>query len=114
MMKAIMITKPGTPDVLQMTEIAAPTLQAKHVRVKVKATALNRADLLQRQGLYPPPAGESEILGLEMAGIVTEVAPDVTQFSLGQRVCTIARWRLRTRSRCSRGNASTHSRCSQF
>lgn len=89
MMKAITITKPGTPDVLQMTEIAAPTLLAKHVRVKVKATALNRADLLQRQGLYPPPAGESDILGLEMAGIVTEVAPDVTQFSPGQRVCAL-------------------------
>src|SRR5207249_1466402 len=54
-----------------------------------KATALNRADLLQRRGLYPPPPGASSILGLEMAGVVDQAGNGVTKWKPGDRVCTL-------------------------
>ncbi|PWI58764.1 NAD(P)H-quinone oxidoreductase [Sulfoacidibacillus thermotolerans] len=88
-MKAVWITEPGSPDVLQVRECESPRLLKGHVRVQIKATALNRADLLQRQGLYPPPPGETEILGLEMSGVVVETANDVTGFLPGERVCAL-------------------------
>lgn len=74
-------------EALSIAECDAPTLKAGQVRVAVKAFGINRADLLQRAGKYPPPAGESEILGLEMAGEIIELGEGVTQWQLGDRVC---------------------------
>lgn len=75
------------PDELTVKEQAGYSLTAGKVKVEVKAFGVNRADTLQRQGNYPPPPGESEILGLEVAGVVSEVASDVSSFKEGDRVC---------------------------
>ncbi|MEW9798670.1 NAD(P)H-quinone oxidoreductase [Alteromonas sp. CYL-A6] len=75
------------PSDLCVAETTAPVLRAGTVRVKVAASGVNRADTLQRQGRYPAPPGESDILGLEVSGVVTEVADDVGQWRAGDRVC---------------------------
>ena len=69
-MKAILVPVPGGPEALVFGEVPEPALRDGEVLVRVRATAVNRADLLQAAGKYPPPAGESEILGLEAAGVV--------------------------------------------
>ncbi len=74
---------------MQFGEVEDPLMQPGSVRIGVVAAAVNRADLLQRQGLYPPPPGASEILGLECAGEVTEVADDVSGFKVGDRVMAL-------------------------
>jgi len=71
-MRAVQLHKFGSADELFIGDLAMPERKAGEVLVKVRASALNRADLLQRQGKYPPPDGESDILGLEMAGEVIE------------------------------------------
>lgn len=88
-MKAIIIKKPGGPEVLLMGESELPTPSAKEVRIRVEATALNRADTLQRRGLYPPPAGASSILGLEVSGEVESVGAGVKSAKVGDRVCAL-------------------------
>ena len=85
-MQAITIKNFGGPEVLTMSDIPMPTPGPEQLLVRVKATALNRADLLQRRGNYPPPSGESDILGVEIAGEVTAVGDQVTQYKPGQRV----------------------------
>ena len=89
-MKAIIRTGDGGPEVLQLAETPAPRPTATQVLVDVHATALNRADLIQRRGGYPPPPGESEILGLEIAGTVSEVGyaveDGISKISKGDRV----------------------------
>ena len=86
-MKAIIRTGDGGPEVLQLAEAPSPTPTATQLLVDVHATALNRADLIQRRGGYPPPPGESEILGLEIAGTVSEVGDAVEGgISTGDRV----------------------------
>jgi putative PIG3 family NAD(P)H quinone oxidoreductase len=85
-MKAIVVTTPGDPDVLALTDVPDPEFRPGHVLVDVKATALNRADLLQRRGFYPPPEGESSILGLEFAGVVSARGPDGAGPPPGSRV----------------------------
>lgn len=85
-MKAITLSQYGDPDVLHLSEVPLPTPGAQQLLVKVHASALNRADILQRQGKYPPPPGESEILGLEIAGKVVRQGAAVTGFKPGQRV----------------------------
>lgn len=85
-MKAITLLRYGNADVLQLSEVSKPTPSAQQLLIKVHATALNRADILQRQGKYPPPPGESEILGLEIAGEVVCLGSEVTGFKQGQRV----------------------------
>jgi len=69
-MKAILVPSPGGPEALVLGEAPVPALREGEVLVRVRATAVNRADLLQAAGKYPPPPGESEILGLEAAGLV--------------------------------------------
>lgn len=69
-MKAILVPAPGGPEALVYGEAPEPVLRDGEVLVRVRATAVNRADLLQAAGRYPPPPGESEILGLEAAGLV--------------------------------------------
>jgi len=85
-MQAIQVINNDEQNTLEIGTVPDPELSAKTIRVKIKATALNRADLLQRTGNYPPPKGASEILGLEMAGIVDKVGNEVTKWNLGDRV----------------------------
>jgi len=88
-MKAIVFDAPGDESVLKLGEAPAPPLGAGEIRIRVAATAVNRADLLQRQGMYPPPPGASPILGLECAGVVAEVGAGVTAFRPGERVMAL-------------------------
>nr|WP_316627516.1 NAD(P)H-quinone oxidoreductase [uncultured Brevundimonas sp.] len=88
-MKAILIDEPGDETVLRLGDAPAPELGTGSVRIRTRATAVNRADLLQRQGLYPPPPGASEILGLECAGEVVELSQGVSGFRLGDRVMAL-------------------------
>ena len=78
-----------TGGYLTWTSADSPPLQALSVRIKVAATALNRADLVQRAGHYPPPPGVTEILGLECSGVVKEVAEGVDWPKPGERVCAL-------------------------
>jgi tumor protein p53-inducible protein 3 len=86
-MKAILVKQPGGAEQLTLGEYPDPAPGPRQVLVKVAASALNRADLLQRQGKYPPPPGESPILGLEMAGEVVAFGAGATRWKLGDRVC---------------------------
>jgi putative PIG3 family NAD(P)H quinone oxidoreductase len=88
-MRAVTVREPGSPDVLGWGEVPDPVCGPGEVIVDVVATAVNRADLLQRQGFYPPPPGASEILGLECSGVVREVGADVTDWSVGEEVCAL-------------------------
>jgi putative PIG3 family NAD(P)H quinone oxidoreductase len=74
---------------LTLATLAAPAMGAGDLRIAVRATSVNRADLLQREGRYPPPAGASEILGLECAGVVEEVGADVRGWARGERVMAL-------------------------
>lgn len=85
-MKAIQIQNPGKHSSLKIGKVPTPELAANEILVKIEATALNRADLLQRTGNYPPPEGASKILGLEMAGIVEKGGSEVTKWKTGDRV----------------------------
>ncbi len=88
-MKAILIEEPGDENVMRVGETPAPELGAGDLRIRVAAAGVNRADLLQRQGHYPPPPGASPILGLECAGLVSEVGADVRGWSVGDRVMAL-------------------------
>ena len=86
-MQAVWISKPGGPDVLEIREVGKPDINDDQVLVRVRASSLNRADLLQRQGKYPPPPGfPAEIPGIEFAGEVADVGASVRQWKPGQRV----------------------------
>lgn len=88
-MRAIVFEAPGGPEVLTLGERPDPVPGPDEVLVDVKATALNRADLLQRRGLYPPPPGASDILGLECAGVVAACGPDTAGPAPGTRVMAL-------------------------
>jgi tumor protein p53-inducible protein 3 len=88
-MKAVVITAYGAPEVLQVQEVPNPTPQAHEVLIEVAATALNRADLLQRMGKYNPPAGMSPYPGLEVAGTVRAVGDAVTRYQVGDKVMAL-------------------------
>jgi putative PIG3 family NAD(P)H quinone oxidoreductase len=88
-MRAVTLSGPGGPEVLEWGEVPDPVLKPGEVLVDVVATAVNRADLLQRAGNYPPPPGASEVLGLECSGIVSEVGEGVTGWSVGDEVCAL-------------------------
>ena len=85
-MKAITFATYGGPDVLRLEDVAEPTPTADELLVRVRASALNRADTMQRRGHYPPPPGESDILGLELAGEVEAVGANASGFKPGDRV----------------------------
>lgn len=85
-MRAVTLQGFGGPEVLTVSDMPTPTPGPDQVLVRVRATALNRADTLQRKGFYPPPPGESDVLGLELAGEVEAWGPGVQGFRKGQRV----------------------------
>jgi putative PIG3 family NAD(P)H quinone oxidoreductase len=86
-MRAIIITKPGGPEVLQLVEAEVPGVGEREIRVRVHATAVNRADILQRRGNYPvPPGAPADIPGLEYAGTVEALGPGATRWQVGDRV----------------------------
>ncbi len=88
-MRAVTVTEPGGPDVLSLSELPDPEPGAGEVVLDVAATAVNRADLLQRQGHYPPPPGASTVLGLECSGTVTAVGAGVEAWQVGDEVCAL-------------------------
>jgi putative PIG3 family NAD(P)H quinone oxidoreductase len=88
-MKAITIPEPGGPDALVWTDVPDPQPAPGEVVIDVRASAVNRADLLQRQGHYPPPPGASPYPGLECSGVISATTPDVTGWRLGQEVCAL-------------------------
>lgn len=86
-MRAAVITKPGGPEVLEIRDRPTPIPKSNEILVRVRATALNRADLLQREGNYPaPPGSPADIPGMEFAGEVEALGADVTQWQPGDRV----------------------------
>ena len=91
-MKAIAIVRPGAPEVLQLTERPDPVAGAGELLIRVTASGVNRPDVLQRKGAYPPPAGASDLPGLEVAGTI--VGGDTSEmaaagFKPGDRVCAL-------------------------
>jgi putative PIG3 family NAD(P)H quinone oxidoreductase len=88
-MYAITIREPGDPEVLEWAEVADPRPGPGEVLLDVTASAVNRADLLQRQGHYPPPPGASETIGLECSGTVAELGEGVQGWSVGDEVCAL-------------------------
>ena len=85
-MKAVLVPRPGPAGNMIIGDTDTPVPKAEELLVKVQATAVNRADTLQRRGFYPPPAGASEILGLEMSGVVEQVGSAVKSFQKGDPV----------------------------
>jgi len=88
-MKAVLMEGFGGVEVLKIGEVARPVPKENEVLVKVHATSINRPDLVQREGKYPPPPGDSEILGLEVSGVVEELGAGVTGWKVGDRVITL-------------------------
>ncbi|MFE0460055.1 NAD(P)H-quinone oxidoreductase [Kitasatospora sp. NPDC058965] len=88
-MHAITIPQPGGPEVLTWAKVDDPVPGEGEVLVEVAATAVNRADLLQRQGHYPPPPGAPEYLGLECAGRIAALGPGVSGWAVGDEVCAL-------------------------
>lgn len=88
-MKAVTLQGFGGPEVLRIGDIEKPKPAAGQVLIRVAATSVNRPDILQRMGHYPPPPGESEILGLEVAGTIDSVGEKVTDFAPGERVLAL-------------------------
>ena len=87
-MRFVGLTEPGGPEVLEIRTMPTPVPLAHEVVIKVAAAGINRPDILQRQGKYPPPPGASPILGLEVAGVVAAKGKDVT-LNLGDAVCAL-------------------------
>ena len=88
-MHAVVISEPGDPEVLQWTEVADPRPGPGEVVVEVAAAGVNRADLMQRQGHYPPPPGASPYPGLECSGTVAALGDGVAGWRIGDRVCAL-------------------------
>ncbi len=88
-MKAVLIDEFGGPEVMRVGEIDTPEPKANEVLIKVVATSINRPDLVQRVGNYPAPAGDSEILGLEVAGTIAAIGSDVADWKVGDRVMAL-------------------------
>ena len=88
-MKAVLMEGFGGVDVLKIGEAQKPSPKENEVLVRVHATSINRPDLVQREGKYPPPPGDSEILGLEVSGVIEELGPGVAGWSVGDRVMSL-------------------------
>jgi len=88
-MRAVLATQPGGPDALEIVELPDPTPGPGEVVVDIAAAGLNRADLLQRQGHYPPPPGATDVLGMECSGTVSAVGEGVEGWQVGDEVCAL-------------------------
>ncbi|HSE10425.1 MAG TPA: NAD(P)H-quinone oxidoreductase [Nocardioidaceae bacterium] len=88
-MRAVIASEAGGPEVLELTELPDPVPGEGEVVIDVVGTAVNRADTLQRQGLYPPPPGASDVLGLECSGTISAVGPGVRGWTVGDEVCAL-------------------------
>ncbi|XP_074330205.1 uncharacterized protein LOC141667559 isoform X1 [Apium graveolens] len=88
-MKAIVITSPGDAEVLKIQQVEEPLIGDDEVLIQVEATAVNRADTLQRKGAHPPPKGASPYLGLECSGTILSLGQNVTRWNIGDQVCAL-------------------------
>ena len=88
-MQAIEISEFGGPEVLKLTERPVPRPEGNEVLIRITAAGVNRPEVLQRKGMYPPPPGASDLPGLECAGVVAAVGPDVKDWKPGERVCAL-------------------------
>ena len=88
-MKAVLMEGFGGLEVLKVGKLDKPVPKQGEVLVKVVSTSINRPDLVQREGKYPPPPGDSEILGLEVSGTIAELGPGVTGWKIGERVISL-------------------------
>ena len=88
-MRAVMAPEPGGLDALKVVDLPTPIPADGEVLIRIAAAGVNRADLLQRQGFYPPPPGITDVLGLECAGTVSAVGANVTEFAEGDAVCAL-------------------------
>lgn len=88
-MLAIKCSENGGPEVMEWSQHPVPLLNNHEVLIQVVTAGLNRADILQRQGRYPPPEGTTQIMGLEVAGVVAAIGCDVTQWKKGDHVCAL-------------------------
>src|SRR4051812_23210664 len=88
-MRAVIATEPGGPEVLTLVELPDPRPGHGEVLLDVAAAGLNRADLLQRQGFYPPPPGASDVIGMECSGIVAALGDGVDGWSVGDEACAL-------------------------
>jgi NADPH:quinone reductase len=88
-MKAVEITRFGPPDVLQLTTRPEPFPAAGEILIDVAAAGVNRPDVIQRLGKYPPPPGASDLPGLEVAGVVAAIGADVTGWEIGDPICAL-------------------------
>ena len=88
-MRAVIAPEPGGPEALTLADLPDPVPGPGEVVVDMAATAVNRADTLQRQGFYPPPPGASDVLGLECSGVISAVGDGVEGWSEGDRVCAL-------------------------
>src|SRR5271156_2254430 len=89
MMKAVIVEKPGDENALKIGEVPEPAIKPDEILIRVRAAGVNRADLLQRQGFYPPPPGASEIIGMEVAGEVAAVGPAAPGWKIGDRAMAL-------------------------
>ena len=88
-MRAVVITQPGGPEVLRLEEVPDPVPGAGEVLVQIAAAGLNRADVMQRQGHYPPPPGAPPYPGMECSGRIIGLGPGVTSWQVGDEVCAL-------------------------
>jgi len=88
-MRAVVVPEPGGPEALIVSEVSDPSPGPGEIVIDVVATAVNRADLLQRQGFYPPPPGAPDTIGLECSGTISAVGEGVDQWNVGDEVCAL-------------------------
>src|SRR3984893_6340144 len=88
-MKAVVAEKPGDESVLKLAEVPDPVVRDEDLMIGVTHAGLNRADIMQRQGFYPPPPGASEIIGMEAAGKVIAVGARVKGWKVGERAMAL-------------------------
>src|SRR3954454_5890250 len=88
-MRAVIVPEPGGPDALVVADLPDPTAGPGEVVIDIAASAVNKADTLQRQGFYPPPPGASDVLSMECSGTVSAVGDGVGAWSLGDEVCAL-------------------------
>ena len=88
-MRAIEVTKSGKPDVLKLTQRPVPQITEYEVLIRVHTAGVNRPDIMQRAGLYPPPPGVTDIPGLEVSGLIVAIGKHVTQWKIGDPICAL-------------------------